>query len=303
MRSVVQSKIWFVAGLGALAGLAALAQAPNVPVVGDRAEINQALTKQANSLRKADVLLSIEEVQSQLSRKSCQLALPQPGTKPLEGREVWRRARESYLRTGWHYLCRRCDNWHLDLAGGFFITSNGVIATASHVIQTNSDMREAYLIAATEDGKVLPVTEVLADNPAGDTCILRLKVDGPVKPLPLNSNVYPGDRVWCYSDPLEHAGFFSSGVINRFQAVRENGRILTRIDVSTDWAPGSSGAAVLDDCGNAIGLVSEIEVESRPMETTEPRLRGRRRTEPLITLHHAARAAEILSLVKPPTRE
>ncbi len=31
-----------------------------------------------------------------------------------------------------------------------------------------------------------------------------------------------------------------------------------RLNVSTDWAPGSSGAAVLDQCGNAIGHVSTI---------------------------------------------
>ena len=31
-----------------------------------------------------------------------------------------------------------------------------------------------------------------------------------------------------------------------------------RVNVSTDWAPGSSGSAVLDQCGNVIGHVSTI---------------------------------------------
>jgi hypothetical protein len=30
------------------------------------------------------------------------------------------------------------------------------------------------------------------------------------------------------------------------------------LDVSRDWAPGLSGAAVIDECGIAIGLVSMI---------------------------------------------
>ena len=77
-----------------------------------------------------------------------------------------------------------------------------------------------------------------------------------------------------------------------------HGQRLTRIDVSSDCAPGSSGSAVLDECGNAIGLVSEIEVETGPLETDDRRRRRGRREEPLITLHHAARAAEILALIK-----
>ena len=40
-----------------------------------------------------------------------------------------------------------------------------------------------------------------------------------------------------------------------------------RLNVSTDWAPGSSGAAVLDERGNVIGHVSTIS----PMSESAPR--------------------------------
>ena len=270
-----------------------------MPTVEDRVEDEPALIKAATALRESKSLLSMEEAQSQLARKSCELKLPKPETQALTGRQICERAREAYVRVGWHYLCRKCNKWHLNLAGGCYITADGVVATAYHVVQTNRDMREGFLVVATEGGKILPVTEVLAGNKSGDTCLLRVKIAAPVKPLPLNTNVYPGDSVWCYSDPLDHSGYFSAGIINRFLGVHDSNKIQTRMDVSTDWAPGSSGSAVLDVCGNVVGLVSEIEVESRPMETGNNRPRGGRRMEPLITFHHAARAAEVLALVKP----
>jgi hypothetical protein len=71
------------------------------------------------------------------------------------------------------------------------------------------------------------------------------------------------------------------------------------MNVSTDWAPGSSGAAVLDGCGNAIGHVTEIKAE-----TGESTPRGRAHendAQPaVIVLRTAVRAADVVSLVKPP---
>jgi hypothetical protein len=276
----------------------ATAQGNHVPMATDRTVDEPELLKAAAALRDAKALLSIEQVQSQLGRRTCVLKLPKPETKTLAGRQIWERARRAYVRVGWFYLCRKCNAWHLDLAGGFYLTADGVVATAHHVAQPTKDMREGYLVVVA-GGRVLPVTELLAGNDAGDTCLLRTRGATQVRPLPLNTNVYPGDAAWCYSDPLDHASYFSAGVVNRFLVTTNHGQRLTRIDVSTDWAPGSSGSAVLDECGNAIGLVSEIEVETGPLETDDRRRRRGRREEPLMTLHHAARAAEILALIKP----
>jgi hypothetical protein len=118
-----------------------------------------------------------------------------------------------------------------------------------------------------------------------------------VKPLPLNTNMFPGDRAWCYSDPLGRSGYFSEGMVNRFYLQQTKGKAWPRIEVSTDWAPGSSGAAVVDQCGNAVGHVSEISSGNSP--------RARRTNQsakaesPLIVFHSAARAADVLALVKP----
>src|SRR5439155_12589641 len=110
------------------------------------------------------------------------------------------------------------------------------------------------------------VSEVLAANRYSDTCIVRIE-GKEFKPLALNTNAYPGDMAYCYSDPLDHRGYFSQGIINRFyqfpgrrpvSAPESAAYAPTRLNVSTDWAPGSSGSAVLDEFGNAIGHVSTI---------------------------------------------
>jgi hypothetical protein len=111
------------------------------------------------------------------------------------------------------------------------------------------------------------------------------------------TNVYPGDGAWCYSDPLGRASYFSEGVVNRFYYQEGKDRRGARMEVSTDWAPGSSGSAVVDECANAIGFVSAIQPASsaRPRGTNQTATAG----SPVITFHCATRAADVLSLVKP----
>jgi S1-C subfamily serine protease len=164
-------------------------------------------------------------------------------------------------------------------------------------------MREGFLIASTFEGELLPVSEILAADKATDTCILRVKSPKLLEPLPLNVNVRPGDDAWCLSDPLGRDGYFTKGIVNRFFQHVHPGRKRPepiRMNVSTDWAPGSSGAAVLDTCGNAIGHVSLINAEEddAPGDSKDdPRASG---GGTLIVFHDAVRAADVLALIKAP---
>lgn len=87
-------------------------------------------------------------------------------------------------------------------------------------------------------------------------------------------------------------------MVNRFYVRGKKGDESSRMEVSTDWAPGSSGAAVVDQCGNAIGHVSEISSASslRARGTNQP---AGSSSSPMIVFHSAARAADVISLVKP----
>jgi len=285
------------------AALAACAQSPGVPVVrqGHGSVPEPDLVAQAEKLRDAGQLLNLEDVKHQFGKSSCRLDLPPPGKQPLSGSEIWSRAREAHLRVGYLYYCTVCKKMHVQLAGGYALTADGAVATCLHVLQ-GKDLKEGRLVAVNAAGVVLPVTEVLACDKLTDACIVRVRSGAPLRPLALDADITPGDDVWCYSDPVGQPGYFSHGIVNRFYQewdAREAGpKHPSRMNVSSDWGPGSSGAAVLDHFGNAVGQVRAISAHGSnlPSETAS----GANHTvvETVIVIHDAIRAADVLALVK-----
>ena len=286
----------------------ARAQAPGVPIcrqMGQESQYTARLLGDAKKLFSADKAIKLAQVRTELKRTSCQLTLPKASKRKLPGREICIAARHGHLRVGWSYLCDKCGNWHLNLAGGYILTTKGAVATCFHVIEPAHEVRDGCLVAVDEEGIVFPVAEVLAANPESDACIVRL-AGGGFKPLPLNTDVYPGDTVYCYSDPVEHRDYFSAGIVNRFYqlgASRSAGPRApaavapTRINVSTDWAPGSSGSAVLDDCGNVIGHVSTI---SSVRDESTPKAQDSSAEKPAaMVFHEAVSARDVLLLIRP----
>ena len=238
-------------------------EAQGIPVYQADKEVSEdpVLRKRAEELYSKGLSLPISVVKEQLSRGSCQLSLPQPHDRPMVGRDLWASARKSFVRVGYYYLCKGCKRWRLDLSCGFFLTEDGAVATAYHVLEQDGAMSKGCLIVVDDEGIVYPVAEIAAANKASDVCILRVKATGRTSPLPLSEDARPGDRVFCFSDPMGERSYFSAGIVNRLVelAKQENGGAAPFVlDVSTDWAPGSSGAAVIDECGNAIGLVSMV---------------------------------------------
>ncbi len=296
----------------------ACAQAPGVPVYaeGRGARPNAVLMEQAKKLQGESALLSMTKALEQAQRTQCDLVLPAADSKPLPARERWQRARMSHLRVGQIYLCSKCDKWHLDLAGGYAITADGAVATCAHVIAPPPNMKEGWLVVATEEDVILPVTEVLACNVGTDCAILRVKSGQPLTPLPLSLDVSPGDSVWCFSDPSGKRGYFSEGIVSRFvkrpfMNKKEADKLPDGTEVAkpvwlettTDWAPGSSGSALIDQFGNGVGHVSAIQT------VLEEALPGRKkRSEATVieqlgtqmVFHQAIGAVEVKALVKKP---
>lgn len=249
-------------------------------------------------------VIKLAEVKEQLKRTSCSLELPGPSSTKLTAREICASARSSHLRVGWAYICSKCEDWHVNLAGGYVLTTNGAVATCYHVVQPVHEIRDGCLVAADENGKVFPVKEILAANRYSDACIIRVAGTG-LKPLPLNTNAHPGDVAYCYSDPLDHRGYFSDGIINRFyefpgrrafSAPRSASFAPMRLNVSTDWAPGSSGSAVLDEFGNVIGHVSTIAMATEEEDVEAGVLRFPGPT--MIVFHEAVAARDVLLLTR-----
>lgn len=300
----------------------ASAQAVGVPVENDEILTEDApLVAKATALRQAGKLLGIKQVEAALkSPKPAPLILPAPSTCRLEPRAVAALGRKALVRVGWFYLEKESKEWHVNLAGGYAITADGAVATCHHcVAPEEQEMAEGFLVASDVSGNILPVTAVLAQDPEMDVAILRVQ-GGDFTPLPLNDQTAPGDTVYVFSDPMSAVGYFSSGQLNRFfwfdgkrstDAASIEGARNLRIHVSAEWAPGSSGAALIDVCGNAIGHVSAIDpqVSDDPLPPAEKPVKPDKKspkTPPpppeidhsvLITLHEAvpARGVKLLA--------
>jgi S1-C subfamily serine protease len=302
-------KLAWIVAVAAAGCIHAAAQAPSVPICNqDRPEAQSRtdIIKAAKVLLSGSNVLSLAEAKKQLKRTSCQLALAEASTTRLPAREICAAARRSHLRIGWSHLCPKCGKWHASLGGGYWLTADGAAATCFHVVEPARDVKEGCLVAVDEAGTVLPVVEVLAANRESDACIVRIAGNG-FTPLALNTNVYPGDAAYCYSDPLNNRDYFSAGIINRFyrpSGSRPSGTRASmaagpmRLNVSTDWAPGSSGSAVLDECGNVIGHVANI---SAPRDETPPKTEDAKGAKPApIVFHEAVSARDVLRLIRPP---
>lgn len=283
------------------------AQAPGVPICNLgrlESQYKTTLVNAAKDLFARGDGLRMSAVRKQLKRASCQLVLPEANTTRLAAREVCVAARRNHVRIGWWHLCAKCGKWHLNLAGGYWLTADGAAATCFHVVEPSGEMKDGCLVAVDEEGKVFPVEEVLAANRESDACIVRVAGEG-FTPLALNTEIYPGDTVYCYSDPEEHRDYFSAGIVNRFYqpaGSQPSGSRAsatadpTRINVSTDWAPGSSGSAVLDECGNVIGHVSTV---STPTGEANPKAQPAQAAKPAaIVFHEAVSARDVRRLIK-----
>ena len=223
------------------------------------------------------------------------LVLPPLSTAPMRGRQIAERAARAYVRAGWVYQCSRCSKWHQSLAGGYAIGKD-VIVTAHHVMAAPERMKPGlgHPVIALADGRVFAVKAVLAADDAMDTAVLRVAGTN-LQPLGLSADARAGDGAFCLSDPLGKTGYFSQGIVNRVFASNPG---VQRINVSTEWAQGSSGAAVLDECGNAIGHVARIEPMLNPKPSGTTNTAGPESRATVLTLHEAVSSASVLKLIE-----
>lgn len=225
-----------------------------------------------------------------------QLRQPKPERIALQGesvgakssRDIARIARTAHLRAGWFYRCTRCDKMHLNLGGAYAIAPD-VVATANHVVEPPETLKDGWLIVADENNELFATTAILGSDAKADAALVRV-VAGGLKPLALRADVELGEPAYCFSDPLKHRGYFSAGIVNRlFSTGLKEDPTSQRLNVSTDWAQGSSGSAVLDENGNVIGHVARIQTfTSNPAPSTGTTL----------VMHEAIPAKTVLNLVK-----
>ncbi len=220
-------------------------------------------------------------------------------TAPLDGPAIYRRAAAAAVLIGTAYKCDKCSKWHHTLASGFAVSADGVIATNHHVAAGSAGEAMGVM---TADGRFFPVLEVLAADKAHDVALLRTDAKD-LAFLPLRDDAPAGSPIRCYSHPANTFGCLSEGIIARYARMNEserNGAVFMQI--TADYARGSSGGPVLDAYGNVVGMVSSTSpVFTSPPTPAASSTKDAKPAAPSqqMVRHNCATARAILELTRP----
>jgi len=286
-----------------MASIAAPAGMPRL-VIDDDAYVEQ-VAKVCAQLKADQKLISAEVLRAQIQPKGFALRPVSLSKRKLDGPDLYNFLRQSTLAVGTYYKCPDCGEWHFNGSAGFAVGEE-IVCTCCHVVLGEDEgVKESYLVAADALGHVFPVRTVLAADPESDTCFLRLGGCA-LRPLALRTEVRAGERVYCLSHPGGYYFMFTQGMVARLnlrpnEVYDDHGhtngsftRPILFLNVTAEFAPGSSGAPVVDDDGNVVGQVASIADAGEPPagDTNAP-------ASPSVPVRFCTATEEILRLSDP----
>ena len=131
---------------------------------------------------------------------------------------------------------------------GFFISGQGHLITNYHVIRNMP-----YAKVKTRDGKIYPMTTVLAVDKQGDLAMCQLDIQGGAPNFLAVSPEVPevGERVLVIGSPRLLELTVSDGIVS---AVRTDTPLGQAIQMTAPISPGSSGGPVINLKGEVVGI-------------------------------------------------
>ena len=217
-------------------------------------KIRSTFEKHLGKLRDDGKLIEANTLTTQLKAENhIQLRLPKTEETLPTPSSVYQKNKKGILCFGNIYKCDRCDNWHGNIAGGFIISKEGLAVTNYHVMENS---KASAFGGMTIDGKMYPVTKVLASSKRDDLAIVQLEGED-FHPLTIANGGDVGSGVTVISHPEGRFYTVSKGIISRYYTLRsgkEKGS--HRMAITADFAKGSSGSAVFNDNGEVVGVVA-----------------------------------------------
>ena len=130
---------------------------------------------------------------------------------------------------------------------GIAIHPDGYILTNSHVVAEGC----AFSVRIENDDQVYRTQEVIKYHPAYDLAIMRIR--RPMPPLPVYDDrrkLRRGEKVFAIGSPMGLFNSVSDGIISGFRTIDG----CEMIQFTAPISHGSSGGALLNTCGELIGI-------------------------------------------------
>lgn len=281
-------KGWLFAWIGVAASANLLAAEPNYPVLND-IELTERVKDAGEKLMAEGKTKSTSDLAPQLKRTRLERKFEPVASahNPLSDSELYQRACQSmFVLAALAKTKEKKEDWVGAFATGFAISADGLLTTSRHFF-ADPEPCDAFF-AIDRAGKVFPVLEILASDAKRDTCVFRIAAEK-LTPLPLGESPVPGARVRVVSHPGYFFYFFSSGSVGNYFHDDDS---QTWMNITADFAQGSSGAPVFDDFGNVVGQATS----TLTMYASGPPLH-----EPLIARRWLVKRPPILLVEKTPT--
>lgn len=234
-------------------GNAAIQQDAGVLIVDDD-QLKQRFTETVASLigDTADDFVAGRE--AQLQRRTSTLDLPAAGKRRLSPPQIYRKRIDSVVVVGVFYHCKskQCQRLHSSLSSGVVIHEDGVLLTNYHVVDVKQP-RFLAMAVMTLDGHVYLVDEVLAADPVHDVAVVKLRDAKGLSAAPVFRDEPVGRPVTLITHPRHNFYSLTSGIVSRY-SMGDNTNVV--MNITADYAIGSSGGPVFNNRGDIVGLVS-----------------------------------------------
>lgn len=191
-------------------------------------------------------------------------AEPQSCTMPVA--RIYERTSEAVVLVSTRTInpYRLTDRVQRSIGSGFIFDKDGLILTNSHVVFG------AQSISVTLDDGSTIQAELVGADPIFDLAVLRIpsRPDGPLPVIRLgdSDSISVGDDVIAIGNPFGLDQTLTRGVVSALnRLLPESPLSLPRTMIQTDTPinPGNSGGPLLNRCGEAIGINSELIEEAQ----------------------------------------
>jgi len=217
-------------------------------VINDRAIIGQ-MTREATRMMDSDETVSMKSLIEQL-KKEPRAKLGLPEGKGGRAEDV----QKAIAVVGGVYKCKRCTRWHVAPASGFLIAEN-LLVTNYHVV--NQPERSALAVRMF-DGRVFMVESVVAASERYDLAVVRIPNTG-ITPIALGQAAPVGAKVDLISHPNQNFYTLSEGRVARYFITKRDKKTVPAMAITADFGRGSSGAPVLNEAGEVVGIAASTE--------------------------------------------
>lgn len=159
------------------------------------------------------------------------------------------------------YNCGKCDKWHMAKATAWAMSEDGIMVTNYHIFR--SALEEGVAVVG-HDMEIYPISEVLIVDKVADFAIFKVKLPegAKLKTFPIGESATPGDQIHLVSNPLSDYYYYNKGYVGGYK-IQKNSTINNprkglwmRTEIS--YRGGSSGGAMYNDNGEAVGMVCYI---------------------------------------------